>query len=307
MDATKRRLNWERYEHARLLLGPLWAGHALALRFDDATGVTGTPGESTQPAPGIGETTPPATETTPQGTEEPTVPGVNQPPLAPAPTDQPGPVPYERFKEVNDQRRAYEEYILRQRQQPQQPTPGQPTQPSQEDVLRQLGMTADDLFTDDGLRRYTQGVMQLTQQGMMQAVQQLRTEMAQMMNQSQTPDFAQVVGGQNPITGEFQYGGALQNYMNAHPDQAQALAYMARLPQTQRIVYDLITRDPSFQRQREQTTQQQVNRQVQQINTRAVSASELPQAGNLDEAEIRRNWSEAQVQANVERARQQTG
>jgi len=263
-----------------------------------------------QVATGQGDTTPLAPETQQDGQPQ----DANQQAQPEPQSQQPGPVPYERFTEINERMkqaeeraRQYEQYLLNQQQQPQQPQQQQQGQPSQQDVLAQAGLQPEDLYTQEGLQRYTNTLMQMSQQTARSMVQEVRNEFAAMMNQSKVPDLGTVVGMRNPVTGQFQYGQALQTYINAHPDQAQAVAYMAQLPQTQTIVYQLITNDPAFQAQRQQQTTQQVQQQVQQINNRPVSASELSQAGNLDEVEVRKNWTDAQVAAHVEQMRQQAG
>jgi len=315
MNATQKRLHTERHDEARILFGPMWSALAVRLRFEDGVTEGAPTGDITQPAPG----TPAPQTATPTA---PAAPGDStNPPLAPAEPQAPapGPVPYDRFNDVNERMKQaelktqqYEQYILSQQQGWPQQGPGQ--QPPQQSNLSKLGMTVDELLTEDGLARYTDGVVQMSQQHTTQVVQALEAKVAQMMNQTQTPDLGQVVGMQNAVTGQFQCGQALQTYMNAHPDQAQQLAYAAQLPAYQKIVYDLVTGSPGYQQQQQQATQathqantQQVNTQVAQINTRAVNASELAQAGTLDEAQIRQHWTPEQVRAHADEMRARAG
>lgn len=130
---------------------------------------------------------------------------VNQQAADQAAPNQNGDVPYDRFKEVNDQKKKAEEqaaYAQRQleliQMQQQQPVQQVAPKTTSQQALDSLGITADDLFGENVVK-YQEAVNQLenAQRQLGQAAMQTQQFM---MSHS---DLSEVVGSVNPATGQI--------------------------------------------------------------------------------------------------------
>ena len=132
---------------------------------------------------------------------------VNQPGADDAVLDQDKTVPYDRFKEVNDQKKAAEEqaaYAQRQldlmvaNQQIQQPVQQTAPKSASQQALDSLGITADDLYGEN-IVNYAEAVSQIENNKRQQSQAAINSQ--QFMG-SHT-DLNSVVGSVNPATGQI--------------------------------------------------------------------------------------------------------
>ena len=117
-------------------------------------------------------------------------------------------VPYERFKEVNDQKKAAEEQtmqaqrdndLLRAQMQGQQMAqPQQIAQTTLDQAMINCGVTADDMYGEAQVRVFNE---KSRLDSTLQQQQMATNENMQFINSH--PDFSQVVGSVNPATGQI--------------------------------------------------------------------------------------------------------
>lgn len=179
-----------------------------------------------------------------------------QPAAAAAPADQTvetdkGPVPYDRFAEVNSAKTALqaendqlkEHLKLTANQQPAQVQP-QAAQPVAESltlqVMKSMGLDPEGILTAQESAQVNDKVM-----GIM--VQQISSQ-----NQSQAfiaskTDFAQVVGQKDPASGQFIYAPPLARVLNANPGLIAALQGAGEGANA--LAYQLGANDPTYQAQ----------------------------------------------------------
>ncbi len=176
-----------------------------------------------QVVPEAGDTTPLATET-PSVTEPHVAPGEGE--TTPSATETEQAVPYNRFKEVNDAKKAAEDQAqllanqLRMMQQQQM----QPAQQRQPDLAAELGITQDDLYTEDGIQKLLGGVNQLVQR-QVQAAQQ---QMSQQQYFAAHPDFGELVGTSSG--GQFIPSETWRQIQRQNPTLAQAIESSPQAP-----------------------------------------------------------------------------
>jgi len=221
--------------------------------------------------------------------------------------EEKGPVPLEKFQsrlaEEVDKRRGVEqqlerlqaerEQFLQMRQQTAQPT--SPQDPQQQ-FMSQYGIEPD--IPVDGSTVY-----QIVQNATQQLSQQLqRTINAQNINQMY-PDMPSVVGQTNPMTGQFLPSKHFTDYCNQNPQLAQKLYMLAQVPEGQDVVYSIVKNSPGYSQNR----QDEARQVVQQKNTAVPSISNAGTQAQMDEAQIRSNWTDEQVRIHVEQAKARAG
>jgi len=174
-------------------------------------------GDSVQPAAGQGDTPQPA-------------------PVIPAP-DAKGPIPYDRFEEVNQQAKAAKDRaaalesqlmqtqgLLAQLARAQQPRPGVPSVPV--DPFDQISDA--DLYDPAKMRS-------ALKQARQDAITEANRLVAQVQFQAQYPDFEQVVGAADPMTGQFVTSEIMAEALKADPQ----LSVKIQRPTPQVFAYEI--------------------------------------------------------------------
>jgi len=228
---------------------------------------------------------PPATGIEPQGV--PAAPAVEQPKTEQA-------IPYDRFKEVNEKAKALEQQnqILIQQMRIQQgqqlATPPVAQKPLFTQVCEKLGYTEDYL---------TQAQIAHANQVMMEQVQQ-QTQQQTVIQQyvSSKPDFANVVGKTDPITGVFQIAEPLRRQCEKNPMLAQAIL---NSPYQGMLAYEIASKDPDYVAYLQNTTQTTAAQQVATAlaGSRQMSISAVPGQGTLDKMAVIKNMTPAEFDA----------
>jgi len=255
-----------------------------------------------QPVPGEGV---PTTEGVPQ--QQAVAPTEQQ-------VEQKGPVPYERFAEVNskantaaaENAQLKEHISLLSNQQPTQQQQ-QPVQQVQEgltsQVMKQLGID-EDYATPVQMAQVIDTVANI------RATQTAtQTQNAQFM--ATHADFAQVVGGNDPVTGQFTYAPPLLRAIQLNPQLMTDL--QAAGTGANRLAYQIAVSDPTYQ-----TQLAQANKPAPQLQAEAAEAainsaqsmtsiSAVGSGGVIDKAAELRNMSDADFAAHKQAVIQQGG
>lgn len=168
----------------------------------------------------------------------------------------PGPVPYDRFKEVNDAKNAMATKIeqMEQTAQLQQMISANQQQPAQQaqfnqqrqqmqnspsmQAIRALGFQDEAFLSPEQQAQ----VMDYTQQ-QVDAVTEQRTQMQSFVTSK--PDFAQVVGEKDPFTGGFKYAEPMQRLILSNPAIQNALGSMQPLAAAA-MAYEMASKDSTY-------------------------------------------------------------
>ena len=225
-----------------------------------------------------------------------------QTPEAPVIPDQPGPIPYNRFKEINDRMTAAEQQNL----QLQQALVAR-SQPQAQPQVQQAGFldSIDDADYIDG-KTHKQSMLQLAT-----AIQQVIGGIQQNVQETQIigglQDFSTVVGGINPWSnGQFVPAQPLNDYVARHPEQSQIInnQLATNTPEAKALVYHLIMGDPAYKAT--QLTTPQANQAV--LNSAVATANAIPSIGNVPGASVATdaatrfaNMTEAELDAEINR------
>jgi len=251
----------------------------------------GTDNEPGQVVTGTGEPAPLATE--PQGVTDPQLATGKGEPTPPA-TETEKSVPYDRFKEVNDAKRAaeernqfYEEQLraMQSQQLPQQAAQQQP------DLLADLGVDPDDIYTPEGVRKLVGGVDRLVNQRVRQATQQ----MEQQQFFTSHPDFGELVG--TSVGGRFVPSETWRQIQRENPTLAHAIESS---PNASVIAYEHAKRVRQAQPPADTTGRQLVNqvRQMSGATTQGVpSITQAVGSGTMDKISQIKGMTDAQFEA----------
>jgi len=189
-------------------------------------------------------------------------------------------VPYDRFKEVNEKAKLYEQQnsLLMQQLQIRQQQTVQKQEPVFKQVCKELGYT-DDYLTQDQIAHANEVVFEK-----MNEQQTLKNYVAS------KPDYTSVVGSVNPLTGQLELAAPLQRQMAANPTIAAAIL---RSPDRAILAYEFASKDPDYQRSLQQTTVTKAAQQAaQSLQTRQMSISSVSGQGTLDKAAQIRSMSD---------------
>jgi len=236
-----------------------------------------------QVVPADGETTPPATE----------IPSENQPQVAPEageqtpPAPEKEPVPYDRFKEVNDAKKVAEERIQLYEDQLRLNQVQAPQQPAERDLAAELGMSQDDLYAEGGVNKFLGAVDQMVNQKLTQASQAMQTQ--QFFNSH--PDYNELVGtsaGQTFIPSE-----TWKDIRRTNPQLARTIESSPDAPM---LAYEYAKNHKSVQ----PTNQQQIINAANNLAPVAPVRPSITQAvgtGQLDKISAIRQMSDADFEA----------
>lgn len=134
---------------------------------------------------------------------------------------------------AEQQLQQYQQYLIQQ-QAMQQATQSAPSRPPV-DVLEQIGISPDDIYTPEGVRRFATGVNQLVAKQVEEATRQFKAQMETQTFQQQATDYADLVGQPGPFG--FQPAPALQRALQDNPDLEREIASMSDPIQQRRTAY----------------------------------------------------------------------
>ena len=109
-----------------------------------------------------------------------------------------------------------------------------PEQPPQ-DILREIGISPDDIYTQEGVQRFASGIDGLVNKRVQEATAQIKREMQQQTFSQQYTDYAELVGTQGPLG--FQPAPALQRAMKENPNLQTELQSVQDPTAAQRLAY----------------------------------------------------------------------
>jgi len=132
-------------------------------------------------------------------------------------------------QEAENQLLQYQQALLNQ-QAMRQAIQGPAAQP-EEDVLAQIGISADDIYSDDGIRKLGVGIKRLVADQVQQAARAIRAE----VQQTTYTDYSDLVGTQGPMG--FQPAPPLVRAMKDDPQLQADLLAMTDPAQQQRAAY----------------------------------------------------------------------
>jgi hypothetical protein len=104
-------------------------------------------------------------------------------------------------------------------------------QSTEQDILREMGVSPDDIYSEDGVRRLAQGLATYTQKQIEQETRRIRAE----MQPQQFTDYTKLVGTQGPMG--FQPAPALLRAMQDDPQLQNDLVSMTDPARQQRAAY----------------------------------------------------------------------
>ena len=241
-------------------------------------------GETVQPAPGQGETPQPA-------------------PVSPVPEPAKGPIPYERFEEVNKGKKAAEEQAAQLQSQLMQA----------QGILAQIAARQAPQAPpapQTPLAKYTEADMLDPAKSIaaMQAVyddlqNKIQAAVGQVQFQTQYGDFEQYVGVQNPVTGQWMFSEPLQAAYKENPQLGRELqapdsrVFAYRIAKMQQTINDLRAKQQPNPAPTPipPPTLSQTLRAAQQPTPPSISAA--VGAGQIDKVSQVANMTDAQFQA----------
>jgi len=228
--------------------------------------------------------------------------GVPQADVAPAQgAEENGPVPYDRFKEVNEAKKiasdrvAELENYIKLTQQPVQQPVQQPTKESLTlQVMKELGIDPENILTGAEQAQVNDEVSRRTAASY-QAQASVQSYIAS------KPDFAKVVGAVDPLTGQFMYSPPLTRVIQSNPSIATALQSAGNNAAI--LAYELASKDPVYMAEvaeankpPAQKLSEQANQTIQQANSQT-SVSAVAGVGSLDKAAAIRAMSDEEFKA----------
>lgn len=197
------------------------------------------------------------------------------------------PVEYNRFKEVNDAKKAAEERIgqleqyvrLQQANPPQQQAQQQQPQSVTLQVMKELDIDPEDIMTGQQQAQVNDEVTRRTA-----AVTQSQFQVQSFI--ASKPDFAQVVGIVDPLTGQFIYAQPMLRVFQTNPGIMQALQSAGA--GGFQLAYKIASQDPTYMAEVAKATanpvvaaSEKANQVIQNANS-MTSVSAVAGAGTLD-------------------------
>jgi len=281
------RLN-SKHNQLKQALGPIYGSMAMFARFEDAVANNDVNNDQPVTDPSVIQPVAPAEGVT------------AVPPAAPEVPAQPDPIPYDRFKEVNDRMTAAEQQNLQLQQALVARTQPQPAQ-------HQQGGFMDDVDDGDYIdgKTYKAGMVQLAT-ALKQVVGGIQQNVQETQILGGIPDYQTVIGGPTPWSnGQHVPAQPLNDYVQNHPEQAQIINQQlaTNTPEAKALVYHLIANDPAY-KTAQLTTPQAQNNVVQNAVATAnaiPSIGNVPAAGNVDASARFTNMSDAELDAEINR------
>lgn len=226
-------------------------------------------------------------------------------------TEEKGPVPYDRFKEVNDAKNDLQTQVD-QLQGHLKLVGNQPAQtdvqPAQQEgltlqVMKQLGIDPE-LATPVEMAKVNDAVLQI-----------ITTQQSQQMQEQQFiathADFAQVVGAKDPATKQFVYAPPLARVLNQNPGLIAALQNAGAGANA--LAYQIAVNDPAYQTevaQRNKPADQIAGETAEQAIKAAASLQSVSNVGNsgvIDKEEQILKMSPEQFTAYLEEVKRKGG
>ena len=113
-----------------------------------------------------------------------------------------------------------------------------------------------------------------------EAMQNMDNKFQEQRLMSQYPDMNKVIGGSNPMTGQLMPSAALNNYIQRHPEQLQAVQANLSTAQGKALVYQTIVNDPEYRKtQLNDVTIPAETKQAQAMINNANSIASISNAG----------------------------
>ena len=113
-----------------------------------------------------------------------------------------------------------------------------------------------------------------------EAMQNMDNKFQEQRLMSQYPDMNKVIGGSNPMTGQLMPSVALNNYIQRHPEQLQAVQANLGSAQGKALVYQTIVNDPEYRKtQLNDVTIPAETKQAQAMINNANSMASISNAG----------------------------
>jgi hypothetical protein len=150
-------------------------------------------------------------------------------------------IPYERFSEVNAAKKNAEQEVQRLQSYIQGMSTQTQTQPQQENIFVQVAKEKG--YDPEGYLSYAEQ-SEINAEVMNRTTAQNQVQMQTQAFISSKPDYAQVVGQNDPITGQFVAAGPLQRKINQNP--AIATALQAAGPNAAVLAYELASTDQQY-------------------------------------------------------------
>ncbi len=223
-------------------------------------------------------------------------------------TDDKGPVPYDRFSEVNAAKKTaegrvveLENYIQLQKANPpaEQPVAQQPSQSLTMQVIKDLGYQDEAFLSVEQTAQVNDRIIQITQASAASDAQLTGFK-------SSHTDFAQVVGALDPTTQQFVHAPPLQRAIQRNPGIQQAINSMS--PANAAVMaYEIASRDVQYVQEvaaANKPVEQQNSEQAQQVLDQAnsqVSISAVAGVGTIDKAAQIRAMSDDEFEAHKQK------
>jgi hypothetical protein len=207
-------------------------------------------------------------------------------------------IPYTRFQEVNEAKKTLEQQNqilmqqLRIQQQPQPTAPVVTQKPLFIRVCEELGYKDETYLTQE----QNAAVMDRVQQIQSQQMQQQTRRQGYV---SARPDFANVVGKTDPMTGVFQVAEPLKRQCEKNPLLAQAIL---QSPYQEVLAYEIASKDPEYMKSLQKTMETTAAQQVAvALSTAQKSISAVSGTGTLDKVAQIQGMTDAQFQEHLNR------